>query len=325
MLYHFVPVARALLLSIAALAAGSAYSQDYPIKPIRMIVGFPPGGGVDIVARMMAAEMQKTLGQTITVDNRAGAAGNIATEVAAKAAPDGYTILMGNTGSLSINPALYALNFNVLKDLAPVALVSTSPLVLLVNASQQAMTLEELITTAKKQKGRFSYGTGGAGSISHLAVELLKAQTGAELVHIPYRGGSPAVTDLLGEQLQVVVDGVPLAAPFVKAGKLRALAVTSLKRSPVLPDVPTGAEAGFPEFNATAWYGLMAPAGTPAPILAKLNAAVNTAINNPSMRDKLLLQGMDTAGGTPAAFGEHLKKETARWTAAVKASGAKVE
>lgn len=326
MLHRFVPVARALLISVAALSAFSAHSQEYPTKPIRMLVGFPPGGGVDIVARMMAAEMQKTLGQSITVENRAGAAGNIATEAAARAAPDGYTILMGNTGSLAINPALYSkLSFSVPKDLAPVALVSTSPLVVLVSPSQQAKTLDELITTAKQQKGQLSYGTGGSGSISHLAMELLKAQTGADLVHIPYRGGSPAITDLLAGQLQVVVEGVPIAAPFLKTGKLRALAVTSLTRSSVLPDVQTGAEAGFPALNATAWYGVMAPAGTPASILVRLNTSVNEALKNQAVRDKLAQQGSDTAGGTPAAFGDYLKKETTRWLTAVKTSGAKVE
>jgi len=324
--HRFLPFVRALLISVASLSAFSAHSQEYPTKPIRMLVGFPPGGGVDIVARMMAAEMQKTLGQPITVENRAGAAGNIATDAVAKAAPDGYTILMGNTGSLAINPALYSnLPFNTLKDLAAVAMVSTSPLVILVNSSQPAKTLGELITTAKQQKGRLSYGTGGAGSISHLAMELLKAQTGADLLHIPYRGGSPAITDLLGGQLQVVVEGVPIAAPFVKSGKLRALAVTSPTRSSALPEVSTGAEAGFPELNATAWYGVMAPAGTPAPILARLNASLNDALKNQAVRDKLALQGSDAAGGTPAAFEDFLKKEATRWAAAVKTSGAKVE
>ena len=324
--HRSLSVVRALIISAAVLSIFPVHAQEYPAKPIRMLVGFPPGGGVDIVARLMAAEMQKTLGQAVTVENRAGAAGNIATDTAAKAPPDGYTILMGNTGSLAINPALYSkLSFSVLKDLAPVALVSTSPLVVLVGPSQPAKTLGELITTAKQQKGRLSYGTGGSGSISHLAMELLKAQTGADLVHIPYRGGSPAITDLLGSQLQVVVEGVPISAPFVTSGKLRALAITSATRSSALPDVPTGAEAGFPELNATAWYGVMVPASTPASVVAKLNNSVNEALKNQVIRDKLAQQGSEAAGGTPAAFSEYLKKETMRWASAVKTSGAKVE
>ncbi|RZL92879.1 MAG: tripartite tricarboxylate transporter substrate binding protein [Variovorax sp.] len=315
-----------LLATATALAALPSAAQSYPDKPIRMLVGFPAGGGVDIVARLLAVEMQKTLGQPITVDNRAGAAGNIATEAVARAAPDGYTILMGNTGSLAINPALYTkLSFNVLKDLKPVALVSTSPLLVLVNPSQPAKTLGELVANAKQQKGQLNYGTGGAGSISHLAMELLKSETGADLVHVPYRGGAPAVTDLLGNQLQVVVEGVPIAAPFLKSGKLNALAVTSTRRSPAVPDVPTGAEAGFPNFTATAWYGVMVPAGTPAPVIAKLNAAANAALKDPGLLEKLALQGSEPAGGTPAAFDDHLQKEVTRWAAAVKTSGAKVD
>jgi tripartite-type tricarboxylate transporter receptor subunit TctC len=311
---------------LAAAVVSPAAAQGYPERPIRMLVGFPPGGGVDIAARLMAVEMQKTLGQPITVENRSGAAGNIATDAAAKAAPDGYTLLMGNTGSLSINPALYPkLAFDVQRDLAPVGLVSTSPLVVLVHPSQPAKTLAELIAQGKKDKGRISYGTGGAGSISHLAFELLKAQTGADMVHVPYRGGAPAITDLLAGQLQVVVEGVPIAAPFLSSQKLRALAVTSPKRSPALPEVPTAAEAGFPDFTATAWYGIAVPAGTPAPIVAKLNAAINTALRDPGLREKLAQQGSEPAGGTPAQFGDFLHKELARWANAVKVSGAKID
>ncbi len=321
-------VARRLLCCafLAAAVVSPAAAQGYPERPIRMLVGFPPGGGVDIAARLMAVEMQKTLGQPITVENRSGAAGNIATDAAAKAAPDGYMLLMGNTGSLSINPALYPkLAFDVQRDLAPVGLVSTSPLVVLVHPSQPAKTLAELIAQGKKDKGRISYGTGGAGSISHLAFELLKAQTGADMVHVPYRGGAPAITDLLAGQLQVVVEGVPIAAPFLSSQKLRALAVTSPKRSPALPEVPTAAEAGFPDFTATAWYGIAVPAGTPAPIVAKLNAAINTALRDPGLREKLAQQGSEPAGGTPAQFGDFLHKELARWANAVKVSGAKID
>ncbi|MES2187396.1 MAG: tripartite tricarboxylate transporter substrate binding protein [Pseudomonadota bacterium] len=318
---------RRLLVALAALAcAGAALAQDYPNRPIRMLVGFPPGGGVDIAARLIANELQKTLGQAITVENRSGAAGNIATDAVAKAAPDGYTLLMGNTGSLSINPALYPkLSFDVVHDLAPVGLVSNAPLVVLVHPSQPAKTLKELMATAKAGKGKIDFGTGGAGSIAHLSFALLNSEVGADMVHVPYRGGSPAVTDLVAGQLQVVIEGVPIAAPFLKAGRLRALAVTSAERSPLLPDVPTAAEAGYPSFTTTAWYGVMAPAGTPAPIIARLNAAINTALRDPALREKFAQQGSDVAGGTPEQLGSFLKKELARWAKAVKVSGAKID
>ncbi len=321
-------LARRLPLALAALAcAGTALAQaDYPNRPIRMLVGFPPGGGVDISARLIAAELQKSLGQAVTVENRSGAAGNIATEATARAAADGYTLLMGNTGSLSINPALYGkLPFDVLHDLAPVALVSNSPLLVLVHPSQPAKNLKELVAAAKQGKGKVDYGTGGAGSISHLSFALLASEAGADMVHVPYRGGSPAVTDLVAGQLQVVIEGVPIAMPFLKGGRLKALAITSDKRSPLLPDVPTAAESGYPGFTTTAWYGVMVPAGTPAPIVAKLNAAINTALRDPALREKFAQQGSDVAGGTPEQFGGFLKQELTRWAKAVKVSGARIE
>jgi len=318
---------RALLGLAPLLLAGAALAQqDWPTRPVRLLVGFPPGGGVDIAARLLAAELQKSLGQAITVENRSGAAGNIATEVAAKAAPDGYTLLMGNTGSLSINPALYPkLSFDVAHDLVPVGLMSKSPLLVLVHPSQPARNLQELVAEARRSKGTVDYGTGGAGSISHLAFALLASEAGAEMVHVPYRGGSPAVTDLVAGQLRVVIEGVPIAMPFLKANRLRALAITSEHRSPALPDVPTAAESGFPGFTTTAWYGVMAPAGTPAPIVARLNTAINTALRDPALREKLAQQGSEPAGGTPEQFAALLKDELARWSKAVKVSGAKID
>jgi tripartite-type tricarboxylate transporter receptor subunit TctC len=291
-----------------------------------MIVGFPPGGGVDITARLLAAAMTKELGQSIVVENRSGAAGNIATEYVAKAPADGYTLLMGNTGSLTINPALYPhISYDTLRDFAPVALVSTAPLAMVVHPSVPAKDLKGFIDMAKASPGKVSFGTGGSGSIAHLTMELLKMQTGAEMLHVPYRGGTPAITDLLAGQLQMVVEGVPLVSPLVLSGKLRALAVTSANRSPVLPDVPTAVEAGFQNFVVTAWYGIVAPAGTPADVVNRLNEAANKALQDPGLREKLAQQGSDAAGGTPAQFGDHLKKELARWTEAVKVSGAKVQ
>jgi tripartite-type tricarboxylate transporter receptor subunit TctC len=314
-------------LAVAALAiAAPATAQDYPNRPIRLIVGFPPGGGVDITARLLSVSMTQALGRAVVVENRSGAAGNIATEYVAKADPDGYTLLMGNTGSLTINPFLYPnLSFQTQRDFAPVALISTAPLAMVVHPSVPAKTLQDFIAMAKASPGKVNFGTGGSGSIAHLTMELLKLQTGADMVHIPYRGGTPAISDLVAGQLQMVVEGVPLVSPLVLAGKLRALAVTSATRSPVLPDVPTAVESGFPTFVVTAWYGIVAPAGTPGAIVQRLNKVANDALKDPGLREKLAQQGSDAAGGTPAQFGNHLKQELARWQEAVKVSGAKVQ
>lgn len=312
---------------LAALAIGApAVAQDYPAKPIRLVVGFPPGGGVDIAARLIGAEMQKTLGQPIVIENRPGAGGGIGAESVAKANADGYTLLMGNTGSLTINPSLYPkLGYDTQRDFAAVGLVSTSPLVVAVNPSLPANSLSELLALAKKRPGETSFGTGGNGSIAHLTVELLKAQTGADLSHVPYKGGTPAVTDVVAGQLQMVVEGVPLVAPFVQQKKLRALVVTSAKRSPALPDVPTVIESGFPDLVITAWYGIVAPAGTSPAIVARLNQSIAVALGSPGLREKLNQQGSEAAGGTPGQFSDFLRQELARWAKAVKVSGAKIE
>lgn len=316
-----------MTLMVAAFAfAGAAAAQTYPSKAIRLVVGFPPGGGVDIVARLIGAELQKTLGQAVIIDNRAGAGGSVAADMVAKSPGDGYTLLMGNTGSLTINPSLYAkVGYNTLHDFAPVALVSTSPLVMVISPSVPATSLADVLALAKKRPDAISFGTGGNGSIAHLTVELLKARTGVAMTHMPYKGGSPAIVDLMSDQLQVVVEGVPLVAPFVNQKKLKAVVITSSTRSPALPDVPTVIEAGFPDLVITAWYGIVAPASTPPEIVAQLNKAINTAVAQQAFRARLTAQGGDPAGGTPAQFSDLLKKEMTRWAMAVKASGAKVE
>lgn len=325
--YSFIPRFARYALALAALVlAAPAAAQDYPTKPIRLVVGFPPGGGVDIAARLIGAEMQKTLGQAVVIENRPGAGGGIGAEFVAKAAADGYTLLMGNTGSLTINPSLYPkLGYETQRDFTPVGLVSTSPLVVAVNPLLAANTLNELLALAKKRPGETSFGTGGNGSIAHLTVELLKAQTNVDLAHVPYKGGTPAVTDVVAGQLQMVVEGVPLVAPFVQQKKLRALMVTSAKRSSALPEVPTVIEAGFPDLVITAWYGIVAPAGTPPAIVARLNQAIVSALANPGLREKMNQQGSDAAGGTPSQFGDFIRQELARWAKAVTVSGAKIE
>lgn len=313
-------------LALVAVPRAAWAQADYPNKPIRMLVGFPAGGGVDIAARMVAVELQKILNQSIVVENRPGAGGGLAAEATAKAAPDGYTLLMGNTGSLAINPSIYAKpTYDTLRDFTPVGLVSLLPMVLVSHPSFEAKNLRELIALAKARPGTVNYGTGGQGSIAHLTMELLQAQTGIKLTHVPYKGGTPAIADLLGNQVNLVVEGLNVVAPHVKQGKLRALAVAATRRSAVLPDAPSGAESGHAGFVATAWYGVVAPKGTPQPIVDKLNAAINTLLKYPNVQESLTQQGADAGGGPPAQFGDHLQRETALWAQAVKASGAKVE
>lgn len=318
-------IVRALCLGVWAVASlGAAMAQPYPTKPIRLVVGFPVGGGVDLVARGVGAELQKILVQPVVIENRAGAGGGLAAELVAKAPADGYTLLMGNTGSLTINPALYPnIKYDSRRDFAPVGLVSNSPLALVVHAASPIQSIADLVQRSKNTS--LHYGTGGNGSISHLMVEVLKMRAGARLEHVPYKGGAPAVTDLLAQQVHVVVDGVPLLAPHVNDKKLRALAVTSANRSATLPEVPTLVEAGYPDLIITAWYGLVAPVGTPSSVIQTLNKALNQALATQAVRDNLRGQGSEAMGGTPAQFTELLNRELDRWSSAVKVSGAKVE
>lgn len=323
---------RQISLALATLAIAlsavcpQASAQDYPNKPIRMLVGFPPGGGVDIAARTLGQEISKSLGQPVIIENRAGAAGGIAAELAAKSAPDGYTLMMGNTGSLTINPSLYAkLAYDPLRDFTPVSMVSTTPLIFLVHPASPAESLADLVAMARKNPGKLNFGSASSGGITHLAIELLKLQANVNMTHIPYRGSAPAVSDLMGGQLDLLVEGLPLATPLITSKKIRALAIMSAKRSPLLPDVPTVAEAGFPDLKVTAWYGVVAPTDTPALIVDKLNKAIQAALADPAFVKKLALQGSDPATGTPAQFGDYIKQELIHWSGAVKASGAKAE
>jgi len=320
---HFLRsvLAAALFATTATVAA-----QTFPERPIRMVVGFPPGGGVDLAARIVAEGMSKALGQTIVVENRSGAAGGIGAAAVAQAAPDGYTILMGNTGSLTINKFLYSdQTVDTMRDFEPVALVSTAPLAIVAHPSVPAKNLSELVEMARKEPGKYTFGTGGAGSISHLAMELLKMQTKTDLLHVPYRGGSPAVQDLMAGQLDVVVEGVPLTAPLILDGRIRGLAVTSPERSDVLPDVPAAKESGFPDFVVTAWYGIVAPKGTPKEVIEALNRAANTALQDPALQERFAQQGSSVAGGSPAEFGDHLRGELSRWEGAVKAADLRLQ
>jgi len=308
------------LLPILAPAAGA---QDYPTRPIRLVVPFAPGGGTDINSRILAEPLGKALGQTVVVDNRPGASSIIGTDIVSKATPDGYTLLM-NTISMAINTAVYRkLPFDVRRDLAPISLVSDQPNIVVAHPTLPAKTLQEFATLARSQPGKLTFGTPGPGTGIHLASELLLMKINAELVHVPYKGTGPALTALLGNQISVYVSTFASALPHVKAGRLRAYAVTTAKRAAPLPDVPTAGEAGVPDYVYATWYGLLAPAGTPRRIVDKLNQATVAALHSPELRKVFATQGLNPTPSTPAQFTSYLRSEVEKWTGVVRT--AKIE
>src|SRR5262245_6060116 len=307
-----------------AFFVSAAAAQDYPAKPIKLIVPFPPGGGTDISARTLANRLSESAKWTFVVENKPGAGGNLGVEQAVRAPADGYTLVIGQTSNLAINPALYSkLPYDPLKDLAPIALVVSAPVVLVVASDSKFRSLADLLAAAKSAP--VTYASPGNGTVSHLSGELLQRASGAKLTHVPYKGAAQAMTDTLGGQVQSFMSSVPSALAHVKSGRLRALAVTSAKRSPELPAVPTVAESGYPGFEANTWYGLLAPAGTPAPVISRLNAEVNRALATPEVRQKLASEGGETLGGSPAQFAAFLAAEHAKWGRVVRESGAKVD
>ena len=321
-------LAGALITVALALVAPVAFGQaaSYPTRPIRLVVPFPPGGATDILARALAQRWSETLGQQVVVDNRPGAGGNIGSELVARAAPDGYTLLMGTVGTHAINASLYAkMPYDHVKDFAPVVLVAGVPNVMVVNPAVPAHTVQEFIAYAKANPGKVNFASSGNGTSIHLSGELFKVMTGVQMTHVPYKGSAPALQDLLGGQVQVMFDNLPPSLPHIKAGKLRAVAVTSARRAPALPDVPTIAESGLPGFEASSWFGVLAPAGTPAPIVTRLNAEANNWLGTPDAKEKMLALGANAIGGSPEDFAAHIRAETAKWAKVVKESGAKAE
>ena len=322
---------RRFSAGIAAAAAASlpglgAAQENWPAKPIRLVIPFPPGGATDILGRMVAQELSKALGVSVVADNRAGAGGNIGAEAVAKAAPDGYTLLMCTIGTQSINQSLYPkLGFDPIRDHVPVTLVATVPNALVVNPNVPAKTVKELIALAKSRPGRLNYGSSGNGSSVHLSGELFKSMTGTFMTHIPYRGSAPAVADLIAGQLDLMFDNLPSVISHIKAGKLRALAVTSPRRSPSMPDLPTIAEAGVPGYDATSWFGVVAPAGTPQPIVNRIQQVIAKSLATPEIREKLLTLGAEGVGNTPEVFGQFIRAEAEKWAKVIKVSGAKVD
>jgi tripartite-type tricarboxylate transporter receptor subunit TctC len=321
-------VVRAVALVMLAAAAPLGNAQaPYPSKPIRIVVPFPAGGTTDILARAVAAKLTETTGQPAVVDNRPGAGGNIGAELVAKSAPDGYTFLMGTVGTHAINPSLYAkMPYDHVKDFAPVILVAGVPNVLVVNPALPVNSVQELIAYIRANPGKVNFASSGSGTSIHLSGELFKTMTGTQITHVPYKGSAPALQDLVGGQVQIMFDNLPSSLALIKAGKLKALAVTSAERSSALPDVPTVAEAGLPGFEASSWFGLLAPAGTPKEAIAKINGEVAKWLATPEAKEKLASQGAIAAAGlTPDDFAKHIAAETTKWNKVVKESGAKVD
>jgi tripartite-type tricarboxylate transporter receptor subunit TctC len=316
--------------TLAALAlaatASAAVAQDYPTKPIKLIVPFPPGGGTDIMSRVVAQKLGDMNKWTVVVDNRPGAGGNIGVEAAARSAPDGYTIVMGQTSNLAINPTLFkSLPYDPLKDLVPVALVGEGPIALAVRAESPYRTLADLIAAAKAKPGAVTMASPGNGTVAHLTGVRLMQATGVKFEHIPYKGASAAIPDLLGGNVDFYLASVPSVASHVHSGKLRVLAVTSDKRSPIFPDVPTVGESGYKGFSAVTWFGILAPAGTPKAVVDKLNAAINKALADPGVRKSIQQEGGEVLGGTEEHFAQLMKSELAAWSPIVRQSGAKVD
>jgi tripartite-type tricarboxylate transporter receptor subunit TctC len=320
------------LASASLLPAGLVHAQSaWPTKAVRIVVPFAPGGTTDILARAMAPELSKAFGQPFVVDNKPGAGGNVGSAEVAKSAPDGYTLLMGTVGTHGINASLYPkMPFDPVKDFAPITLVAGVPNVLVMNpAKAEALKINsvpDLIRYAKANPGRLNMASSGNGTSIHLSGELFKARTGTFLVHFPYRGSGPALLDLIGGTMDLMFDNLPSAMPQIKAGKLKALAVTSAQRSAALPDLPTIAEAGpVPGFDASSWFGLLAPAGTPADIVNRIQQESLKAMGTPALKERLLSQGAIPSGITPAQFAAYIGEESKKWAAVVKASGAKVD
>jgi tripartite-type tricarboxylate transporter receptor subunit TctC len=324
-MYAYVKYAAAAALAILSALAPAA-AQDWPSKPIKLIVPFPPGGGTDIIARVLGNHLGQSLKQPVVVENRPGAGGNIGIDLAAKSAPDGYTIVLGQTSNLAINPTLYKkLPYDPLKALAPVTLVADAPLALVVSADSKIRSLADLVAAAKAKPEALTFGSPGNGTVAHLTGELLQRAASIKMLHVPYKGSGPALTDLIGGRIDTFMASVPTALAQIKGGKLKALAVSSAKRSPALPDVPTMQEAGLKGFDSSTWFGILVPAGTPKPIIDELSAAINAALKAPEVAEKIALEGGAPLGGTVEQFDAYLKSELTSWSAVVKASGAEID
>ena len=315
----------AALVAVYALV-GTAHAQDFPNRPITLVVPYAAGGGNDAMARSAAERMSKVLGQQIIIENRGGAGGSIATRQVARAEPDGYTLVIGGTGTLAINPTLYSnVGYDPRKDFAPVGLIGTSALIILVNKDLPVKSVQELIALAKREPDKLNYASAGVGSGIHLGSVYFASEAGIKLTHIPYKGSGPALTDLVGGHVAIYFSSMPPAIGLLKQGKVRALAVTGLTRSPLFPDIPTVAETALPGFEAVLHYGIVAPAGTPRPVIDKLNAALRAAVNSEELKSRLAAEGAEPLASSPDEYAADIDREETKWSAIVKKSGAKAE
>ena len=327
---HPVSMLRRRLTAMAVgaalgLATSGAAAQVFPEKPVTLVVPFPPGGTTDIVARAVAESMARELKQTVLVENRAGAGGNVGAESVARARPDGYTLLVSTAGPLAINQHLYAKQgYDPTSDFAPVALLGLVPIMMVTGPQQPFKSVADLVTFAKANPGKLSYGSQGNGTTSHLTMELLKSQTGIEMVHVPYRGSAPAATDLMGGQVQVMFDNSPSTLPFVQGNRMRALGVASAQRVPAMKDIPAISET-IKGFESTAWFALVAPANTPPEVVRTLNAAVNATLKRAEVREKFAASGAELAGGTPDDLAKFMRQESAKWQGVVRAANVKLD
>jgi tripartite-type tricarboxylate transporter receptor subunit TctC len=321
-----MPRLAALFTGLVALTvtAVTEAADSYPSKPLRMVITFPAGGPSDVVVRLVTQRMTEEWGHPVIIDNRGGAGGIVGTEVVAHAPPDGYTFLVGTAGGMTINPALHAkLSYDPFRDFAPVGMLVMNPQILIAHPSVPAKTVRELVQYAKERPGQLNFGSAGSGTATHLGLELLKLSTGMQAVHVPYKGGAPALTDLVGGQIQLLWLSIPSVLPHVKSGRLRALAVSTLKRSASALEVPTVAESGYPGFEYANWNALFVPAATPQARIAKINARVVKALNEPEIAQKLVAQGADPAPGTPAELGRYMHTDHERWKKVISRAGIK--
>ena len=318
--------ALALALLAAGTAAATAYAQTWPTKPIRLIVPFPPGGGNDILARTIGQKLTESIAQQVVIDNRGGAGGNIGAETAAHAVADGYTLFLGGVGSHGTNPGLQAkLPYDPVRDFAPITLIAAAPLIVVVHPALPVKSISELVQYAKMRPGQLNFASSGTGSIAHLAPEMLNAMAKIKLTHIPYKGTAPALVDLLGGQVQLMMNSAVSMLPQVRGGKLRAIAATGARRLAALPELPTVAESGVPGYEVASWYGLLTPALTPRAIIDKLTREIVAILRLPELRDRLAADGAEAVGNSPEEFAAYIKRELARWAAVIKAAGIRPE
>jgi tripartite-type tricarboxylate transporter receptor subunit TctC len=319
-------IIAAALLASAIVPVTTVSAQDYPAKPVRMVVPYPAGSSSnDIIARALAQRLSQSMGQQVLVENRPGAGGNVGSEAVAKSPPDGYTLLVATNGPQAIAPHAFKLGYDVLRDLAPVALVAVVPYILVVHPSLPAKNVKELVALAKARPGQLFFASSGNAGTPHLCSELLKVTAKIDIVHVPYKGGAPAMIDTIGGQTQIYCTGMTAALPQVKAGKIRALGVTTLKRSPVAPEIPTIAEQGFPGFDVSSWFGIMVPAKTPQPVVRRLHAEIAKALESAELKNFIASQGSEPALMDPAAFGEFIRAELAKWGKVVKEAQLKLD